>query len=209
MWRSMMVLALVVGAGTSAVTAVAADNPQVVVERSIQQITERLTRDKELIRRDPKALERLIEEGIEPFVDVPGIARSVMGAYHRQATPAQRAAFVRIFRDSMIRTYANGLGNYDNQRIVVRPYRPGQDPNTATILVDVTLSSGTLVPVQLQMLRRDEVWKARNLIINGMNLGLVFRQRFAQLVEQNRGNLDRAIQSWSPAGIDPLQKDAA
>lgn len=190
--------------------AVAAEsNPRTVVEQSINQITAQLKQDKQRLQQDPKALERLIEEGIEPFVDVPGIARGVMGQFFRQATPEQRQRFVKVFRDSMIRTYSNGLGAYDNQKIVVRPLRPSDSPDRAQVDVEVTLDNGTVIPVVFQMVRDGQgQWKARNLIVNGLNLGLAFRQRFAQLVEQNRGSVERAINAWSPAGIDPVP-DAA
>lgn len=204
--KAWMSLALAGVMGLWAPVSVAADSdPRAVVEQSISRITTQLKQDKQRLQQDPKALERLIEEGIEPFVDVPGIARGVMGQFFRQATPAQRQRFVKVFRDSMIRTYSNGLGAYNNQKIVVRPLRPSDNPARAQVDVEVTLDNGTVVPVVFQMVRDDQgLWKARNLIVNGLNLGLAFRQRFAQLVEQNRGSVERAINAWSPAGIDPV-----
>jgi phospholipid transport system substrate-binding protein len=185
-----------------------ASNPRDVVQTAITSITERLKKDKQALQKNPAALEKLIEEGIEPFVDVPGIARGVMGRFFRQATPDQRDRFVHVFRSSMIRTYANGLGSYNNQKIVVKPYRSGEDPNRAQVEVDVTLDGGQVVPVVFQMVKNPQgEWKARNIIVNGLNLGLAFRQRFAQTVEQNRGSIDRAISAWSPDGIDPVGVD--
>ncbi len=182
-----------------------ASNPRDVVQTAVASITERLKKDQQALKKDPAALEKLIEEGIEPFVDVPGIARGVMGQFFRQATPEQRDRFVQVFRNSMIRTYANGLGAYDNQKIVVKPYRPGDDPNRAQVDVDVTLDNGQVVPVVFQMVKNPQgEWKARNILVNGLNLGLAFRQRFAQTVEQNRGSIERAINAWSPEGIDPV-----
>jgi len=182
-----------------------AQNPRDVVQNAVVSITERLKKDQQALKKNPAALERLIEEGIEPFVDVPGIARGVMGRFFRQATPEQRDRFVTVFRNSMIRTYANGLGSYNNQKIVVKPYRPGDDPSRAQVDVDVTLDGGQVVPVVFQMVKNSQgEWKARNILVNGLNLGLAFRQRFAQTVEQNRGSIERAINAWSPEGIDPV-----
>ncbi|MDP1541368.1 MAG: ABC transporter substrate-binding protein [Moraxellaceae bacterium] len=182
-----------------------ASNPRDVVQTAVVSITERLKKDQQALKKNPAALEKLIEEGIEPFVDVPGIARGVMGQFFRQATPEQRERFVQVFRNSMIRTYANGLGSYNNQKIVVKPYRPGDDPSRAQVDIDVTLDGGQVVPVVFQMVKTPQgEWKARNILVNGLNLGLAFRQRFAQTVEQNRGSIERAINAWSPEGIDPI-----
>lgn len=183
-------------------------NPQVVVQKSIDALVARIVKERKVLQKSPAALTALVEQNITPFVDIPGIARGVMGQYFRQASPEQRNRFAATFKQSLIRTYANGLAGYNNQKIVVKPYTPGSDINRAQVDVEVTLESGTMVPVTFQMVRDGAgVWKARNLIINGLNLGLTFRKRFAEVVEQSAGNLDKAIVGWSPdaATIDVVK----
>jgi len=184
-------------------------NPQVVVQKSIDSLVARIVKDRKALQKSPAALSALVDQNITPFVDIPGIARGVMGQYFRQATPEQRDRFVATFKQSMIRTYSNGLAGYNNQKIVVKPYTPGSDITRAQVDVEVTLESGTLVPVTFQMVRDGAgVWKARNLIVNGLNLGLTFRKRFADVVEQSAGNIDKAITAWSPdaAAVDVVGK---
>lgn len=183
-------------------------NPQVVVQKSIDALVARIVKERKVLQKSPAALTALVEQNITPFVDIPGIARGVMGQYFRQASPEQRNRFAATFKQSLIRTYANGLAGYNNQKIVVKPYTPGSDINRAQVDVEVTLESGTMVPVTFQMVRDGAgVWKARNLIINGLNLGLTFRKRFAEVVEQSAGNLDKAIVGWSPdaAAVDVVK----
>lgn len=195
----------VAGATAAVVVNAPEANPQVVVQKSIDSLTARITKDRKLLQKSPVALAALVDQNITPFVDIPGIARGVMGQYFRQATPEQRDRFVATFKQSMIRTYANGLAGYNNQKIVVKPYTPGADLTRAQVDVEVTLESGTVVPVTFQMVRDAAgIWKARNLIVNGLNLGLTFRKRFAEVVEQSAGNIDKAIVAWSPdaASVD-------
>lgn len=183
-------------------------NPQVVVQKSIDSLTARIVKERKVLLKSPAALSALVDQNITPFVDIPGIARGVMGQYFRQATPEQRDRFVTTFKQSMIRTYSNGLAGYNNQKIVVKPYTPGSDMSRAQVDVEVTLESGTMVPVTFQMVRDGSgVWKARNLIVNGLNLGLTFRKRFADVVEQSAGNIDKAISAWSPdeASVDVVK----
>jgi phospholipid transport system substrate-binding protein len=183
-------------------------NPQVVVQKSIDNLVARIVKERKALLKSPAALSALVDQNITPFVDIPGIARGVMGQYFRQASQEQRDRFATTFKQSLIRTYANGLAGYNNQKIVVKPYTPGTDMNRAQVDVEVTLESGTMVPVTFQMVRDGSgVWKARNLIINGLNLGLTFRKRFADVVEQSAGNLDKAITAWSPdaATIDVVK----
>jgi phospholipid transport system substrate-binding protein len=69
--------------------------------------------------------------------------------------------------------------------------------------MDIQTNSGTMIPVTYQMvLDAKGQWKVRNLILNGINLGLTFRNQFASTVEANRGNLDKAIANFVPSAGD-------
>lgn len=202
------VLAAPAPAATSAAVAnVAEANPQIVVQKAIDSLTARILKDKKLLQKDPAAMDVVVEQNITPFIDIPGIARGVMGQYFRQASEAQRDRFTAVFRSSMTRTYANGLASYNNEKITVRPYKAGEDANRAQVYVDMSLSNGNIIPVTFQMQRDGQgVWKARNLLINGLNLGLTFRKRFADVVGQANGNIDKAIDLWTPGPVE-VSKD--
>lgn len=181
------------------VMATAADNPQAVVQGATTALLDRITKEKATLKKDPDALYRLVEENITPFVDVDGISRSVMGQYFRQATPAQQKEFARVFKQSLVRTYAKGLTSYEDQKIVFKPFKAGTDPQKAQVNVDVHGNGGQIYPVTFQMQQdKTGAWKVRNLILNGINLGLTFRNQFGSAVEANRGNLDKAIAGWTP-----------
>lgn len=177
----------------------AAESPQQVLQSATDALLARITKDKETLKKDPQALYTLVEQNITPFMDIDGIARRVMGQYHRQATPAQRTEFARVFKQSLIRTYAKGLTNYEGQKIVFKPYKAGTDPKRAQVEVDVHGSTGQVYPVTFQMqLDKAGAWKVQNLILNGINLGLTFRNQFGAAVESNRGSIDKAIAGWTP-----------
>lgn len=177
----------------------ATESPQQVLQSATDALLSRITKDKETLKKDPQALYTLVEQNITPFMDIDGIARRVMGQYYRQATPAQQAEFARVFKQSLIRTYAKGLTNYEGQKIVFKPYKAGTDPKKAQVEVDVHGSTGQVYPVTFQMqLDKAGAWKVQNLILNGINLGLTFRNQFGAAVESNRGSIDKAIAGWTP-----------
>lgn len=204
---AVLLLGLPLVAGATAAPA----NPQQVLQKATDTLLTRITKEKEVLKKDPNALYALVEQNITPFMDVDGIARRVMGQYYRQATPAQRAEFARVFKQSLIRTYAKGLTNYEGQKIVFKPWKAGQDPAKAQVDVDVHGSTGQVYPVtfQLQLDKAGE-WKVQNLILNGINLGLTFRNQFGSAVESNRGSIDKAIAGWTPdtQAIDAAKGDA-
>ena len=44
-------------------------------------------------------------------------------------------------------------------------------------------------------------YKIINIIIDGINLGLVFRNQFQDNLEKNNMDLDKAIETWKPLNI--------
>lgn len=189
-----------------AVVAAAEDSAQAVVQTAVNSLTARIVKDKKALQKSPDQLNALIEQNILPYVDINAIARGVMGQFFRQATPAQVERFTAVFKQSMIRTYANGLTAYDDQKIVFLPFDASQAGKYTPVNVQVTLDSGTVIPATFQMKRDAQgAWKVNNLIVNGLNLGLTFRKRFAEVVEQSGGNIDKAIAAWSPGPIDVVK----
>lgn len=182
-----------------ALAAADAGDPQAVVQGAVTALTARLQAEKPHLKGNNDLLYAIINENITPYVDVEGISRGIMGQYYRQASDAQRAKFATVFKESLIRTYANGLASYNNQKIDFLPYKPSDKPNFAQVEVNVTGDSGAVYPITFQMKKTQSgQWKTENLIVNGINLGLTFRNQFASAVNSNYNDLDKAIAGWSP-----------
>jgi phospholipid transport system substrate-binding protein len=186
----------------------AAENPKDFVQRISTELTTRLVKERAAYKKDPQLLYAIVQENIEPYVDFTGFAKGVMGQFYRQATDKQRTDFTATFKQSLIRTYANGLGAYENEKFTVKPYTAGDDPKKAQIDMDIQTSSGSMVPVTYQMVQDAQgQWRVRNLILNGINLGLTFRNQFASTVEANHNNLDKAIANFVPSAGE-VKKDS-
>ena len=181
----------------------AAEKPNEFVQRISTELTTRLVKERAEYKKDPQLLFTIVQENIEPYVDFTSFAKGVMGQFYRQASDKQRADFTVTFKQSLIRTYANGLGAYENQKFVVKPYSAGEDPKKAQVDMDIQTNSGSMIPVTYQMvLDAQGQWKVRNLILNGINLGLTFRNQFASTDEANNGNLTKAIANFVPSSGD-------
>lgn len=170
----------------------------VFVKRISDTLVERLNKERAAYKKDPAVLTKIVQENIEPYVDFNGFARGVMGQYYRQANDQQRVAFTQTFRQSLIKTYAKGLSAYDNESYSLRPFVAGKDSSKAVVQMDFKTSTGTVVPITYQLIDLDNQWKVRNLQLNGIDIGLTFRNQFASTVQTNRGNLDAAIKSFIP-----------
>ena len=177
-----------------------ASTPQQVVQTSIDRVLGELTTKREQFKQDPEAYYQTLDSILGPVVDFDGFARGVMTVrYSRQASPAQMQAFQDSFKRSLVRFYGNALLEYDNQEIRMLPAPPSREPNRASVNMEVVGSNGAIYPLTYTMELKDGSWKVRNVIINGINIGKLFRDQFADAMRSNGNDLDRVIATWGDA----------
>ena len=177
---------------------VAAPSAHQVVQQTTTSLLEDLKVNKDKYRNDPEAFYAALNDILGPVVDVDGISRGVMTVrYSRQATPEQMQRFQENFKRSLMQFYGNALLEYDNQDIRVLPPSGKQDPQRAAVNMEIKDGNGTVYPLSYTMVSQDDNWKMRNLIINGINVGKLFRDQFAQAMQDNRNDLDKVIDNWT------------
>ncbi|WP_309045447.1 MlaC/ttg2D family ABC transporter substrate-binding protein [Marinobacter sediminicola] len=178
------------------------DDLQQYVDENTQRLVNKLNEERGLYESDPEAFYQNMDDELEGFVDFRRIAARVMGRYARQATPEQRNEFVVKFKRSLFDSYAQALMSADNFEIKVRgaTINPGDD-NRASVAMEVITASGNRHSVTYSMYRKDEGsnWMMENVIVEGVNIGLSFRDRFTQEMEANRGQVETVIDGWSDA----------
>ena len=197
--KTSLVLAAGVASLLSASSVMAAVEPApVFVKRISDTLIDRLVKERAAYQKNPAVLNTIVQENIEPHVDFDGFARGVMGRYYRQANATQRVAFEKTFRDSLIRTYARGLAAFNNESYTLRPFVPSNDSSRAMVAMDFKTDKGQTIPINYQLIQSGDSWKVRNVQLNGIDIGLTFRNQFASTVSSNRGDLDAAIRSFVP-----------
>ncbi|HHJ4328622.1 TPA: phospholipid-binding protein MlaC, partial [Klebsiella pneumoniae] len=156
-----------------------------------------LAANKAHYRQQPADFYDSMERILGPVVDSEGISRSIMTVkFSGRATPAQLQRFEDSFKRSLMQFYGNALLEYDNQGIEVLPARLDA-PDRASVGMEVRDAKGVVYPVSYTMVLLDGQWKLRNVTLNGLNVGLLFRDQFAQSMKNNRNDLDRTIDGWA------------
>jgi phospholipid transport system substrate-binding protein len=171
------------------------------VDNSTQKLVNKLNAEKSLYSEDPEAFYKLMEETLDQFVDFRRIAARVMGRYARQTTPEQRDEFVERFKRSLFDAYAQALVNADDFQMTVQDAEIlPNNSDRASVQMQLTSASGSRIPITYSMFKNNEDrWMMENLIVEGVNIGLAFRDRFAQEMEQNRGQIQLVIDGWGSA----------
>jgi phospholipid transport system substrate-binding protein len=156
---------------------------------------------KSYAKEDPERFYQEVEALLRPVVDFDSFARSVMAVYYKQATDAQRSRFADTFKWGLVRTYALALIEFNDEGevVLVPSDRPARNPKRETVKMEIRSASGEVYPVLYSMgLGRDGVWRVRNIIVNGINMGLTYRNQFASAMsdQQYGGDMDRVIDAW-------------
>ena len=167
--------------------------PDKFLQEKAQRVMAELKRDGGAIRNDIDKLYALVEREILPSVDFTAMSKLILGKHWKKATPEQRKAFIRAFRNLLVNTYTKSLKQYANQEIRFFPERTKIKGKYATVYSEFVPGNGQRnVPV-IYKLRKDKDgnWKAYNLEIEGLSVVKNFRTDFS--AEINAKGLDALI----------------
>ena len=180
-------------------------DPHIFIDDNAQLMVGVLIENKALFAEDREQYEQKIKDIFEPMIDFRRVAASVMGKkYYLASIPDQRNEFVDVFKDSLLDTYAETISQWENQKIVtVFPNKALVLDNLKNIEVQQILNTGsTKYPISYKLRKnKNNSWSIVNIIVNGVNLGLTFRNQFQALANKNNGDIEDTLEGWvSDAG---------
>ena len=179
------------------------ENPYVFIDNNAQKMVQVLTLEAALFETERSLYEQKIKDIFEPMIDFRRVAASVMGKkYYLLASQGERSEFVLIFKDSLLDTYAETLAQWGDSTITTKfPYSKSNIYEKNVEVKQVLNTGSSKYPISYKLRRNEEGWKIVNIIINGVNLGLTFRNQFQALAVTHDENIDLTLQNWvSDAG---------
>jgi phospholipid transport system substrate-binding protein len=177
--------------------AVAAPSAHELIQDTTTRLLADLAANKEKYKQSPKDFYDALNGIVGPVVDAEGISKSIMTVkYSRKATPEQMTRFQENFKRSLMQFYGNALLEYNNQGITVSPAKDESGTRTS-VDMQVRGSSGSIYPVSYTLEKINGEWKVRNVIINGINIGKLFRDQFTDAMQRNGNDLDKTIDNWA------------
>lgn len=157
-----------------------------------------------LIEEDPEAFKGLVYDRLKSWVNFSAFARGVMGKFYKQATPEQLDRFRLSITNTLIETYSQTLHRIDPKSIKIDTAAQKTDRERKTkkrqqVSLIARIKNGKTHPFKYSLgYDKDGVWRVRNMLFGGINLGLSFRQRFLSEMQRpkNDGDLDKVIENW-------------
>ncbi len=160
---------------------------------------------------DPERYYAAVHEVLDPVVDFRGFARGVMGEYAtgaryrsldeagREKLRGQLERFTETMRVGLIRTYSKGLLAFGGSRVELDGSTPPDSSARRATLKQLIYSDESEPFVVIYQMARDKegTWRMRNLVVESVNLGQIYRSQFEDAARRYDGDLDLVIDNWS------------
>lgn len=151
-----------------------------LIKNTSEQVLKALEDQKELLKKNPNHVYKLVDDIILPHIDFEKMAKLALGKNWRKATAAQKKAFTVAFRQLLVRTYSKSLSEYTGQKLIYLPFRAKADATTVTVKTEIDQNSGFPIPINYSLFIKGEAWKVYDIKIDGLSLVTNYRGSFAK-----------------------------
>ncbi len=181
-------------------TSASANTPNTLIEESIALLTEKMDGRKDELAADRQALYALIDEILLPRFDRRFAAQVVLAKHWRTASDEQKNRFIEGFYHALVRRYADGVLEFDPDRITVLPYRGDDTKKRTKVRTTVLLDDGSKAAVDYDLVKRESGWLVFNVVVEGVSYVRNFRAELDAEIRQS--SLDEVISRLeSEAGV--------
>jgi phospholipid transport system substrate-binding protein len=120
----------------------------------------------------------LIDGLLLPRFDRKTAAQQVLARYWRSASDEQKTRFIESFYTILVQRYADGVLDFEPDRIKVLPFRGDATKRTATVKTTVDLEDGTNISVNYTLMNQKPGWMMFDVTIEGVSYIRNFRAEF-------------------------------
>jgi len=186
-------------------------DPRAIIQTAVDDMVKAIESAKVYFDKEPERFHAEIDRILLPIVDFRSFARNVMGKHgssRYQASLTDDAAraqfdaridrFADRFKRGLVATYAKGLLAFEGERIEVEQLAgKGKSGDSVTVLQNIYSSGADSIKITYKMRKnKEQHWKVRNVHLQSINLGKVYRNQFASAARQYDGDIDKVIDNW-------------
>ena len=125
---------------------------------------------------------REFNDFVDKSFDVPAMAQFALGVYWRQANEAQRAEYLKLYRDYFVGTYAARFRTFSGENFEVMGARAINE--TESLVQSRIVRPGNQAPINVDWhVRENSSPKVVDMIIEGLRLGVTLRDEFSGVIQ--------------------------
>ena len=138
----------------------------------------------------------------EPMVDVGLVSRLILSKAYRTATEEQILLFQTRTKKLLLDTYITALLEFEDYELETSREIKKNKNKTLEVEINFFSASDSFKAKFTLYKNKQGDLKIINIIIDGINLGLTFRNQFQDNLKNENYDLDKAIETWKPLYID-------
>ena len=147
---------------------------------------------------DPEVFKDRLKAIWEPMVDVRVVSRLILTPkIYSSATDEQKKLFEETTKKLLLDAYVTTLLEFDNYQIETDE-EIKVNKKTFEVSMNFYSDSSSFVTKFVVYKNKNNEFRIVNIIIDGVNLGLIFRNQFQDTYLESNSILDDAIESWKP-----------
>ena len=152
--------------------------PREVVEETASGLQSKLQGKQEFYADNPDQLYDVINDILLPHFDVRLAGRMVLGKHWGSATEDQRNRFIDAFYTFLIKTYAKGMVEFDQDGLTIFAEQEPPSEKRAVIMTELQLDDGTRVAVNYSLRKSSKGWKVYDVRLDGVSYVQNYRSQF-------------------------------
>ena len=159
--------------------------PDALIKTTAEDVLAIVKQDKDIQAGNQKKILDLVDAKVLPHFDFTRMTQLAVGKYWRTATNEQKQALVTEFRNMLVRTYTKAFTVYRDQTVEVKPFKMAADATETTVKTAINKPGAPPVPVDYEMRKTTDGWKAFDVSIEGVSMVTSYRGTFGTQIEQN------------------------
>ncbi len=158
---------------------------QALIEKTIDDVLQLLSTEKERIKTDPDFLYAQMEQHVFPLIDFKSATGLAVGKYWRKASDQQKIDLTQEFRTLLLRTYSNAIKSYGGEKIEFLAFRPEKRDDRAKVRSIFKPKQGNNIPVTYRMREKQGEWLVYDIIVDNLSLVTTYRGTFSSEISKN------------------------
>ncbi|MCP4923287.1 MAG: ABC transporter substrate-binding protein [bacterium] len=118
--------------------------------------------------------------------DLKAIGFFALGRYRRQATKEEQDAFLKVFEDVIVESYASQFPHYSNEHLEITDVKGPDRKGGFLVVSQVMRERGKPLSVHWKVFSTKSGWKVLDLVIVGVSQSLTHRKEYAEMINRSR-----------------------
>jgi len=147
-------------------------NPYNMVKGAAEQTFKRFASEQQNIKANPNLLKDIVREELMPYINYKYSAFKVIGKHLKKTTDAERRAFVPVFREYLVTSYAQVFTLYDNQVVEFSPEKSFEGKRIVAVSTRIIMPGRDNIDVSFKVRfnKKTKQWQAFDMVAEGVSL---------------------------------------